>query len=134
MKLLTFASRLNCFHGVFGQIKTVTPRGEIFLNFISGRKNVSKYVSKSGCKTEPWNCRVTNNININCPVGISHQKYRQVVALGYITAIWRLADNCAPRYDVCRYADIADSCAPNPDSRAPDPDNCAPEPDNCAPV
>ena len=58
MKLLTFASRLNCFHGVFGQIKTVTPRGEIFLNFISGRKNVRKYVSKSGCKTEPWNCRV----------------------------------------------------------------------------
>ena len=55
MKLLTFASRLNCFHGVFGQIKTVTPCGEIFLNFISGRKNVSK----SGCKTEPWNCRVT---------------------------------------------------------------------------
>ena len=38
-----------------------------------------------------------------------------------------LADNCAPRYDVCRYADIADSCAPDPDS-------CAPEPDNCAPV
>ena len=45
-----------------------------------------------------------------------------------------LADNCAPRYDVCRYADIADSCAPDPDSCAPDPDNCAPEPDNCAPV
>ena len=45
-----------------------------------------------------------------------------------------LADNCAPRYDVCRYPDIADSCAPDPDSCAPDPDNCAPEPDNCAPV
>ena len=48
-----------------------------------------------------------------------------------------LADNCAPRYDVCRYADIADiadSCVPDPDSCALDPDNCAPEPDNCAPV
>ena len=45
---------------------------------------------------------------------------------GRAVFLW-LADNCAPRYDLCRYADIADSCAP-------DPDNCAPEPDNCAPV
>ena len=47
---------MSAYHNdrVFGQIKTVTPCGEIFLNFISGRKNVSK----SGYKTEPWNCRV----------------------------------------------------------------------------
>ena len=53
---------------------------------------------------------------------------------GHFDENFGLADNCAPRYDVCRYADIADSCAPNPDSCAPEPDNCAPEPDNCAPV
>ena len=46
--------------------------------------------------------------------------------------LW-LADNCAPRYDVGRYANIADSCAPNPDNCAPGPDSCAPGPDSCAP-
>ena len=30
-----------------------------YISCISGRKNVSKNVSKSGCKTDPWNCGVT---------------------------------------------------------------------------
>ena len=34
------------------------------MKFISGRKNVSKNVSKSGCKTDPWNCGV-----IPLPIG-----------------------------------------------------------------
>ena len=38
------------------------------MNFISGRKNVSKKVSKSGCKTEPWNCRVTQYLVSKKPV------------------------------------------------------------------
>ena len=52
MKFPTRAPRLKLLSRSFGQNKNISPCGEIFLNFISGRKNVSI----SGCKTEPWNC------------------------------------------------------------------------------
>ena len=46
-----------------------------------GNIGIPTYVISRGAVVRQPN-NITNNININCPVGISHQKYRQVVARG----------------------------------------------------